>query len=300
VSGVAPGTVLVEGLVEGPASSWNPDPAALAGALKRAGAPATCLTIHEDGGRRALEPGAAHYPRGQFASDPAEALALALTFLFEGNQGKPPTEWFSTLRVTEYGERTKRETLIAFAPDGVRSAGGESAWAPPPSATGGGMRALAARWPLVLLVVAALGVVAWLKRDDIEGWFHKVGATIGGEDPAKVAVEAGSFSKWVDVKVGKDSNGLFATVAPRAGFPADAAAIDALRPTATLEERAALSAFETGRLRLVLLESKDGGTTASKERVDVDLKPLRKGETARASLETSGRPVPLAGIRLEP
>ncbi|RMH03096.1 MAG: hypothetical protein D6702_06985 [Planctomycetota bacterium] len=178
MSGEGPGRIRIEGLLEGPTASFSPAADRLAEALVRAGAPADCLVCRLEGGRAAIEPAPGLFPREQFAADPAEALALALTLLLEEEGAGAPSEWFSTLRVTAWEEDRRRESLLQLSRDGIRVVARESPWSPPPPER----RSLLRRYGLIALLLA-VGGGAWLfqHRQEVRDLWRAVRAWWAGD-----------------------------------------------------------------------------------------------------------------------
>lgn len=175
--GVA-GTVVFQGLVEGPTSAWNPDPAEVADALRARGLPADLLAVLIEGGRGMLQPKEHPYPRAQFAADPAEALALALQDLFQERSGAADA-WFSSLRAVAYTDRERSESLLQLAADGVHVARRDAPWSPPPPRSV--WTRLRENW--LVLAIAGIGALAmiWLKRDFLLAqWDLYFGGLFGG------------------------------------------------------------------------------------------------------------------------
>lgn len=172
-----PGTVVFQGLLEGPTAAWNPDPAELADALRARGLPEDLLEVLIEGGRGMLQPREHAYPRAQFAAEPAEALGLALQDLFQ-ERAAAADAWFSSLRAVEYGARERSESLLQLAADGVHVVRRSSPWSPPPPDSA--LTRLRRNWPVLLL--AGIGTLAmiWLKRDFLfESWDYFVDGVFG-------------------------------------------------------------------------------------------------------------------------
>lgn len=176
----APGTVLFQGLLEGPTAAWDPAPAEVAGALRVRGLPEDLLAVVIEGGRGMLQPREHPYPRAQFAADPAEALALALQDLFQ-ERAAAADAWFSSLRVAAFGDHSREEALLQLGADGVRVVRRVQPWTPPPAETP--WRWLRRHW--AVLACAAIGAAAmiWLKRDFLlERWHYFYDGIFGGGD----------------------------------------------------------------------------------------------------------------------
>lgn len=172
-----PGTVLFEGLLEGPTAAWSPDPALVAEALTARGLPADLLLVMIEGGRAMLQPQDHAYPRAQFAAEPSDALALALQDLLQ-EQTTATRDWFSSLRVISFAERTRVEALLHLGEEGVHVVRREQPWNPPPPVTL--WTRLRKNW--LILVVAGLGALAmaWLKRDALlDGWNYFYSGILG-------------------------------------------------------------------------------------------------------------------------
>lgn len=173
----APGLVLFEGLLEGPTAAWDPDPAALADALGARGLPRDLFEVVIEGGRAALQPRGHAYPRAQFPADPAEALAVALQDLLAERPGAV-REWFSSLRVSSFGETERLDALLQLSAEGLHLLRRSQPWSPPPAAPA--WRRLARRWPIYAVALLALLAIAWLRREELlAGWEKYSGALFG-------------------------------------------------------------------------------------------------------------------------
>lgn len=282
-----PGQVRLEGLYEGPVGSWCPAEDRVADALRRAGLPDGCLRAVVEGGHASLEPAGGLYPRGQFAADPGEALALAVRLLLDEELGGSPAEWLSTLRVTEWREDEVRESLVQVGDDGVRVVARESPWQAPPRPTATAF--LRRHFKLgLLLLIAALAYGAKEREALFQKWDQLRAALFGAESlvvPDGFAADAGAFAPWVNAaSVEVTAGELVVRFEAGEAFPADAAALDALRAAAGIEARAALGALEAGRARLAV-EVAEGLPLPL---VEVDLFPLWRGEAAVARVAVSG------------
>ncbi|MBC8330150.1 MAG: hypothetical protein ISR76_09100 [Planctomycetes bacterium] len=292
MSRAQPGQVRIEGLLEGPTSSWSPTADALADALGRAGAPRDCLSAVIDGGRGSLESSPAVFPRGQFSSDPAEALGLALELLLSETHGGRPEEWFSTLRVTEYRDRDQRESLLQVTVEGVRIVARETEWQPPPRPRWTAV--LRRQWKVGLLLLGAGVLLGVKERDQVGQFLRRVSGLVFGsalEVPEDFAAEPGAFREWIRFAGVRSSGGeLVVVLEATESFPRLPADLDALRATASLERRAALNAIENGRarLRVTLLEGFELEDEA------IDLQPLRRDVTVEIRIDAGH----LAGTRL--
>lgn len=172
-----PGTARFEGLLEGPTARWDPDPAAVAGALRARGLPEDLLEVQVEGGRAVLQPRSHPYPRADFAADPAEALALALQDLLQERPGAAEA-WSSSLRVISHGERTREEALLQVGADGVHLVRRERAWTPPPAP--GRLRALRQHWWVYAIALIGVLAMGWLRRDYLlERWDYFFGGVFG-------------------------------------------------------------------------------------------------------------------------
>jgi hypothetical protein len=250
-----PGTVQVLGLYEGPTESWEPRADVLADALRRAGAPGNLLQAVITGGRASLEPDPAFFPRGQFNGEPHEVLALALEMLLEEEVGGQPQEWFSSLRVVEYREDKRLETLIQVQADGVRGVVREQPWTPvPPPTAWETFRAQ--KWILLLI---AVGLVAggWLQRDRVFDLWDDLTGTVFAEDLALAEdfnpdFEAFALFLDLEIELSEDGGLLLVRLERLATYPDSPQALDDARAQASMEEAAALAAIERGRAELRL------------------------------------------------
>lgn len=287
-----PGQVRLEGLYEGPTSAWSPAADALADALRRSGAPDDCLQALVDGGRASLEASPALFPRGQFASDPGDAIGMALKLMIAESHGGRPEQWFSTLRVIEYRDDQLRESLVQVAADGVRVVARESDWTPaPPEPWSNRLRR---QWPVGLLLLVALGAFAVKEREAIGRYLRSIQGLVSGhvvEVPADFQADAGPFGDWIRfTRVEVEGEELVVVLAPTDAYPATAAALDALRAGAGLDQRAALGALESGRARLRAALA-EGMELPDQE---IDLRPLRSGDPAEVRIDVAV----VAGTRL--
>jgi hypothetical protein len=248
-----PGSVQILGLYEGPAESWTPRQDHLVDALRRAGVPTNLLHTSIDGGRAALEPEPSFFPREQFSGEPGEALALALEFLLtETADGQQPHEWFCTLRLVEFHETKRTETLLQVHEDGIRGVTREQPWSPVPEQS---LLDLARKqwWVLVLIVIGFTASI-WLKRSEIASYYD---AMFGTDFVMKesLSVETDGFASYlkVDLDYSEDDHELVLSFEKLQTYPESTAAFDALRSTASMKEAAALSAMELGYAQLELL-----------------------------------------------
>lgn len=246
-----PGCVQVLGLYEGPAESWTPVQDQLVDALRRAGVPTNLLHATINGGRAALEPDSGFFPQQQFSGKPGEAVALALEMLLTETASGQPHEWFCTLRLVEYHETTRTETLLQVHEDGIRGVTREQPWSPIPK------RSLLdhARqqgWILALVVIG-LGASVWLKRGEIAQYYE---ALFGNDFVVQesMTTELDGFASYLDLTVdfSKNDDELQIRVQKLESYPSSPAAIDALRSAASMQEAAALSAIELGYAQLIL------------------------------------------------
>lgn len=292
-----PGTVVVEGLVEGPTRSWEPVKEQVADALGRAGAPPDLLAAGIDGGRGYLEPASKSFPRGQFSGDPDESVARALQFLLEEGPGGQPEEWFSNLRVSEYKEDRIRQTLLTISEEGVRTARRDQPWIPGKE-KGQVVKNLRQRWPYFALLLVIVGALVFLERSRITGQVRYLGMQIGllSPDLEVVSLDAGPFSAWVEVRLEHLGAGrIEISLHPTGAFPKTAEAIDQLREQSDLDARAAISALELGRVRVrVELEPAPQNPDA----IVMDLKPLREGESVTHAIQPG--PAKLVSVALVP
>lgn len=252
MSAPLPGQVRIDGLYEGPSAVWEPQQEQVRDALRRAGAPEAALHALIEGGRASLEASDLLFPREQFAADPGEALALALEMLLEESAGGQPADWFSTLRVTDFGEDSKTETLIKVEAEGVRLARRESPWVASlaPTLT----ERLQKNWLTIVVVLLAGGAAAWSQRDTIREMLG-VAQSLTEDDlhfADDMKVELGAFKGLLVVDVAITEGVLRAVVTRGPAYPADAEALRAMReePGQSMERLAALTAVETGRVQL--------------------------------------------------
>lgn len=255
-----PGTVQLQGLFEGPVSSWAPQQELVADALRRAGAPENCLHAVTHGGRGSLEPEPILFPRGQFADAPADCLALALELMLEETLGGKPEEWFSTLRVIEYQERVQIESLIQVNEDGIRGITREQPWTPVPQ------KSLQDRiWAnkLVLsLAVLAFLVYGFFNRHKVGEWVHAIETRFFAEDFAiaedfrQELVGFGTFL-YAEAEIEEESNQLVVTLRQTNAYPQTPSDFDLARDQADRLEGIALAALELGKAQVVLRFSDD-------------------------------------------
>ncbi|PCJ54757.1 MAG: hypothetical protein COA70_03430 [Planctomycetota bacterium] len=251
-----PGLVQILGLYEGPAESWTPLQDQLVDALRRAGVPTNLLRATITGGRAALEPDPGLFPREQFSSSPGECVALALEMLLTETADGQPHEWFCTLRLIEYQQTTRTETLLQIHPDGIRGITREQPWTPIPKTSW--MDILRQQWWVITLVVIGLGAGGWLKRESIQDYYSAFfGADLVLLD--LLVIEPEGFGLYLDLTVELDENDaeLHIRLAQKEGFPDTPAAIDALRKDASMRNAAALTALELGYAQLVLVFEDD-------------------------------------------
>jgi hypothetical protein len=250
-----PGTVQLQGLYEGPTSSWAPQQELVADALRRAGAPENCLHALIHGGRGSLEPEPILFPRGQFADAPADCLALALELMLEETLGGKPEEWFSTLRVIEYQERVQIESLIQVNEDGIRGISREQPWTPVPK------KSLQDRiWAnkLVLsLAVLAFLVYGFFNRHKVGEWVHAFETRFFAEDFAiaeELQQELGGFGTYLyaETELDEELNQLVVTLRQTNAYPHTPSDFDVARAQADRKEGIALAALELGKATLIL------------------------------------------------
>jgi len=290
-----PGTVRIDGLVEGPTSSWNPSPDRLVEALRRVGSPEDALRVTIRGGRASLEPAIVPFLREEFAADPGEALALALDDVFREDAQARASAWFSTLRTTEYTLDRRRETLVTLDPRGIRTLVHEEPWSPPIARPRLG--ALAEHWPTALLVFLAAGAILYVERENARLLWHRATAILAPRSAEEIAAHAGAFADWIDLGVARDGEEVIVRVRPRESFPVDPVALDALRAGAPIERRAALAALETGRAHL-RVEVDEGGEAPPP--AEVDLRPLRASREQSVRIDGIAWAGRLRSIHLEP
>jgi hypothetical protein len=245
-----PGSVQILGLYEGPAESWAPRQDHLVDALRRAGVPTNLLYASSNGGRAALEPELGSFPREQFTGEPGEAVALALEMLLAETANGQPHEWFCTLRLVEFHETKRTETLLQVHEDGIRGVTREQPWTP---VTRESLLDHARKqlW-IMALVAIGLGASIWLKRSEIAGYYN---ALFSSDFVAQEAtpVDTTGFASYLEVSIDSPEDGLVLVFQRLEAYPDSPAALDTLRSTASMEEAAALSAIELGYAQLELL-----------------------------------------------
>ncbi|KAA3608958.1 MAG: hypothetical protein DWQ01_10260 [Planctomycetota bacterium] len=288
----APGRIYFHGLVEGPSASWQPLADQVKDALSRAGAPPSLLLAGLEGGRAFLEPEPQAFQRGEFSGDPEECVAMALRFLLEESGNDHPTDWLSNLRVVSFQENQKVESLISLDPEGIRITKRETPW------QYAAKQESPAHWvrqnlQIVIPVVLAVGLFAFVERDRIGNWFRDLGQIFTGSqvDPGSIELDAGAFAVWIQAEVVQQKKGpLLLQLKAKENFPRSGADLDALRQgLEDLEQRAALTALELGRLRVQL----EAETLLTDE---IPLAPLREGKTIDYPLPSRG----LTALRLQP
>lgn len=250
-----PGTVQFQGLFEGPTAAWAPQQDLLADALRRAGAPENCLHAVVTGGRASLEPDPGLFPRGQFADNPADCLAMALELLLAESAGGQPAEWFSSLRVIEYQERTQVETLIQIHEGGVRGMTREQPWSPVPKKTMGDH--LRANRIIYSLAALALMVFAYFNLHKVEDAWNTIRGSYFAEDFALAEdfeMDLGGFATFLEVEATVENDGdlLVVTLVQKNAFPQTPRDFDLAREQVQRSEAIALAAIELGRAQLVL------------------------------------------------
>ena len=246
----------VLGLYEGPTESWLPLQDRLADALRRAGAPTNLLHAVLTGGRASLEPDPGWFPREQFSGNPAEALALALEMLLEETAGGRPAEWFSTLRVLEYREDLRTETLLQVEADGIRCVTREQPWSPIPKPRWADL--LREQWWILLLIACGIGIGGWLQRERIRGYWIQFQDVVLADDFAMAEdfkIELDGFATYLEMsmELSVDGERLILLLERRADFPDSPAALDLARAQASMTQAAALMAIEFGHAELVLI-----------------------------------------------
>ncbi len=288
-----PGQVQLAGLYEGPASAWCPTAEQLSDALGRAGAPTDSLQAVVDGGQASLEASPTLYPRGQFSSDPGDALGMALELLISESLGERPAGWFSTLRVTEYRDQSLRESLIQVGAEGVRVVGRDSDWVPAPAEKR--RTRLLRQWKIGVLLLVAAVALGVKERDRVSEVLRGLQGVVLGrslEIPQDFAADAGAFAPWIRfAELRVDGDLLRVRLEATEAYPADAAALDLLRGQVELEARAALNAIENGRARL------RGRVEEGLElpETEFSLAPLQRGEAVEVVIAVG----PLAATTLE-
>jgi len=173
-----PGRLKLAGSLSGPSSSWAITEVKLAEALERSGAPKRALRLHVEGGWLTLEPSQSDWPLDGFASGPAaEVLAQTLQELLQSVtpqcevRERVPSEWASTLRLTEFHPKHKFEVLFGLTAEGIQAVGRESPWCPvpPPKARDWWAR----NWRLTLAIVVALASMLYLQRDYLKAEWQR-------------------------------------------------------------------------------------------------------------------------------
>jgi len=255
-----PGLVQILGLYEGPTEAWSPLQDQLVDSLRRAGVPTNLLRAVISGGRASLEPDPGFFPREQFASNPGEAVALALDMLLTETANGQPEDWFSTLRLIEYHEDKRVETFLQVHPDGVRGISREQPWNPIPKKKL--ITLLREQWWMIVLIVVGVSVSGWLKRDSIQEQWDHLQRVFFSEDfviGESVAIEPNGFDSYLQVTVLpiKEEAQLVIEFSKRDNYPDSPAAIDALRTNASMAEAAALSAIELGYVQLEITLDND-------------------------------------------
>lgn len=247
-----PGSVQILGLYEGPAESWTPRQDHLVDALRRAGVPTNLLHASINGGRAALEPDPGLFPREQFSSEPGEALAFALEMLLAETANGQPHEWFCTLRLVEFHETKRTETLLQIHESGIRGITREQPWSPVPKQSL--LDQARKQWWVLLLIVIGFSASIWLKKSEIASYYN----VLFGNDfvvQESVSVNAEGFASYlkVDLDFSEDENELLLSFQKLEAYPGSPADLDALRSTANMQEAAALSAIELGYAQLELI-----------------------------------------------
>jgi len=280
-----PGTVQLQGLYEGPVSSWAPQQELVADALRRAGAPDNCLHAVTHGGRGSLEPEPILFPRGQFADAPADCVALALELMLEETLGGKPDEWFSTLRVIEYQERVQIESLIQVNEDGIRGISREQPWTPVPQ------KSLKDRiWQnklILSLAILAFLVYGFFNRHKVGEWVHAFETRFFSEDFAiaeEYRQELNGFGTFLyaEAEIEEESNQLVVTLRQTNAYPQTPSDFDLARDQADRLEGIALAALELGKAQVVLHLS-DGDV----HRRTVSLIDWEEGGSLRLEFPTS-------------
>ncbi len=286
------GDVRIGGLYEGPAVSWDPDPERLRRALRLAGAPADVLVLEREGGRRLLEPGTGTWTQAEFVGDPGEVLALALRSLLEESLGEPPCDWTCTLRTVVYRPESRRETLLQVDREGVRTLAQELPWTPSPASSFRGR--ILRQWRILVPVLVAMALLAFLGRDRVLRPLRRFGGPFGLEFPSGPQADPGDFRPWVELETELDSDGqLVCRIRPLATFP-DQREFDHLDREASPGRRSALAALRDGRAILLLISRREGRVRTRA----VDLAPLRSGEEIQIRLGESELPPELVTVRL--
>ncbi len=290
------GRVRVEGLLEGPASSWDPAPAEVAAALERAGCPPALLQVAAEGGRRLLEPAdppgrGQDWPAAAFSGDPGRALGEALRDLLETAGGRP-RGWDSSLRLLQEGGGRLRETLYRPVPEGIRALSRERA-APPPAPDP--RRRRRRLWTAAILTAAAVLLVAanW-RRLDAETWRFRYRFGLHDLESRPPEVDPGPFAPFVvlDFAPAVPNGEWRLEIAPAPGFPQTAEDRERVRAEADLATSGALAALELGRARIRI--QVEGGKELRE--IPVHLGSLARGAPAIVRIHPGllgGRPLRL-------
>ncbi|MDA0666615.1 MAG: hypothetical protein O3A95_08975 [Planctomycetota bacterium] len=157
-----------------------------------------------------------------------------------------------TLRLVEFHETKRTETLLQVHEDGIRGITREQPWSPIPKLN---LLDLARKqWWVLVLVVIGFGASIWLKRSEIASYYD---AMFGNDFVVQesLSVETDGFASYlkVDLDFSEDDNELVLSFEKLQTYPDSTSAFDALRSTASMQEAAALSAMELGYAQLELL-----------------------------------------------
>jgi len=247
------------------------------------------MDVGVEGGRFTVLMDDATVPASKMTDENRRTFAASLADIAAASAG--PVE--STLRCTEVFRDEVRETL--FLPDGgaIRALTrtrpvdpadlhrSPDAPAPPPSMGRGRLAAVAA----ILLV--AFGLVAWAG-----GFFDRL---LAAKSEA-LAIDAGPFADYLDVKVEKAWGAYKITLKRGKGYPVENARVAELKAkAATPAERTAVDVVaQGGELWIRLLDAEGRGL----ESRAADLRPLVAGEDRVVETMIAGR-MTAARVRLD-
>lgn len=156
------GVVCFNGLLEGPTASFDPNVAEIGRTLVAYGLPKDLLNVIIEGGRASISPSDVPYPRASFSADPADSLCEALHQIFND---QALADWCSTIRLTEYHDSEKIESLMQLTPKGVVQVKRTSPYSP--TANKPLVDLLRNNVKMIVLVAVAAICLTWLYRDKI-------------------------------------------------------------------------------------------------------------------------------------